>query len=377
MNIEYIYDKWGDLYKKLLSQIPKGNYYDNRAIIVPKKNKHYFKITVNESKINKIHYVAIIREENSGNAKSSFTFVPTSKNYWIELRLSKGLNSICVVDDEDNSATISVTSTYFGLLLNSYAKEVYLASNKLEGIRKDIYVNEATRLVSPVMSFSKEMTENHVLRIFGLQVVLRALINQQGTLVGLENICKGLYVSTPLIDDIEQKGLAFDNTFAGQEYELGKYIRLWIRNSSLIRKSYIMSLANNLGCTFDYTDDKTVIIDGSTCYQELDSNSSDDNPISPEDIGVDSETGKVIDDKKESKVIEITLPKLDRNLPIPFTVKHPWTDKVFVKRKHLDSGTSLDIATKDDPFEKGMIGKQCVPYNYNGSKVTLITKIIQ
>jgi hypothetical protein len=24
-----------------------------------------------------------------------------------------------------------------------------------------------------------------------------------------------------------------------------------------------------------------------------------------------------------------------------------------------------------------MIGKQCVPYNYNGSKVTLITKIIQ
>jgi hypothetical protein len=187
-----------------------------------------------------------------------------------------------------------------------------------------------------------------------------------------------LFVSTPLISDIEQKELAFDNIFAGQEYELGKFIQLWIRNPSLVRKSYYTWYLHNSGTQIDYTNDKVIVADGESVFQENRDTSQSDEPLMPEDIGVDSETGKPIDDSVEKVTeIEIELPRLDRNLPIPFTVKHPWTDKVFIKRKHLDSGTSLDIATKDDPFEKGMIGKQCVPYNYNGSKITLITKIIQ
>ena len=81
--------------------------------------------------------------------------------------------------------------------------------------------------------------------------------------------------------------------------------------------------------------------------------------------------------KNLTKIVEICLPRLDRNLPIPFTVKHPWTDRFYVKREHLDSGTPLDIATKDDPLEKGMLGEQFVPYKYNGSKASAITKVIQ
>lgn len=376
MYIEYVYDKWESIYKKLLDNIPKGKYYDNRALIVPKKAKHYFKVNVD--KIGEVHYVAIIRENNVNNAKDSFTFVPTSENYWLEIELSKGVNSICVATDENNSASIAVTSTYFGLLLNSYAKEIYEASNKLEETKKDIYVNEATRLASPVLEFSKQLTENHVLRTFGLQVIVRALMNFQGTMIGLENICKGLYVSTPLIKNIEQKELAFDNIFAGQEYELGKFIQLWTRNPSVVRKSYITWFLHNIGSNIDYTNEKVVIADGESCFHDLYDTSQNDEVISPEEIGVDSETGEPIDDKSsQTKVIEINLPRLDRNLPIPFTVKHPWTDKFYVKREHLDSGTSLDIATKDDPFEKGMLGEQFIPYKYNGSKASAITKVIQ
>lgn len=376
MYIEYVYDKWEIIYKKLLDNIPKGKYYDNRALIVPKKAKHYFKVNID--KIGEVHYVAIIRENNVNNAKDSFTFVPTSDNYWLEIELSKGVNSICVATDENNSASIAVTSTYFGLLLNSYAKEIYEASNKLEETKKDIYVNEATRLASPVLEFSKQLTENHVLRTFGLQVIVRALMNFQGTMIGLENICKGLYVSTPLIKNIEQKELAFDNIFAGQEYELGKFIQLWIRNPSLVRKSYITWFLHNIGSSIDYTNEKVVIADGESCFHDLYDTSQNDEVISPEEIGVDSETGESIDDKSsQTKVIEINLLRLDRNLPIPFTVKHPWTDKFYVKREHLDSGTSLDIATKDDPFETGMLGEQFIPYKYNGSKASAITKVIQ
>ena len=376
MNIEYVYDKCGDIYKRLLSQIPKGNYYDNRAEIVPKKNKHHFKVTTD--RVGEIHYVVIIRESHVGNAKDSFTFVPTSENYWIELRLGKGVNSICVATDEENSATVTITATYFGLLLNSYAKEIYIASNKLQGIKKDIYVNEATRLVAPVLSLSKDLTENNTLRTFGLQTIVRALINYQGTMLGLENICKGLFVSTPLIQDIEQKRLLLDNIFAGQEYELGKYIQLWIRNPSLVRKSYMTTFLSNLGNIIDYTNDKVVIANGESCFNELHDTAQNSVPLYPESIGVDSETGKAIDDSsKKTITIEIDLPRLDRNLPIPFTTKHPWTDKYYVKREHLDSNTSLDIATKDDPFEKGMLGEQYIPYKYDGSKALAITKVIQ
>lgn len=376
MKIEYVYDKWESIYKKLLSQIPKGNYYDNRATIVPKKDKHY--IRVNTSRVGELHYVYIVRENNLGNAKTSFTFVPTCENYWIEVRLSKGVNSICVAVDNDDSDTLVVTSTYFGLLLNSYAKEIYKTSSKLDGIQKDIYVDEATRLASPILTFSKELTENHTLRTFGLQVVVRALVNFQGTFKGLEQICKGLFVSTPLISNIEQKELAFDNIFAGQEYELGKFIQLWIRNPSLVRKSYYTWYLHNSGTQIDYTNDKVIVADGESVFQENRDTSQSDEPLMPEDIGVDSETGKPIDDSVEKVTeIEIELHRLDRNLPIPFTVTHPWTDRYYEKRKHLDSGTSLDIATKDDPFENGMLGKQFVPYKYNGSKASAITKVIQ
>lgn len=377
MKLEYVYDKWGDIYKRLISQIPQGNYYDNRALIIPKKNKHYIKVTTD--RVGELHYVAIVREHNLGNAKNSFTFVPTTENYWIEVRLSNGVNSICVATDKNNKDTLVVTSTYFGLMLNSYAKEIYETSSKLEGIRKDIYVDEATRLASPVLTFSKDLTENHLLRTFGLQVIVRALINYQGTMRGLENICKGLFVSTPVISDIEQKELAFDNIFAGQEYELGKLIQLWVRNPALIRRSYLIWFLHNKGESIDYSDDKVIIADGESSFTDNNITDNDtDEVLMPEDIGIDSETGEPTDDSVEQVTeIEITLPRLDRNLPIPFTTKHPWTDKKYVKREHLDSGTSLDIATMDDPFETGMLGERFIPYKYDGSKASAITKVMQ
>lgn len=371
MKIEYIYDVWGDVYKNMISQIPKGKYFDNRAIIIPKRDITYFKVTTD--RVNQIHYVYVYRENALGNAKNSFTFVPTSTLYWLPVRLSKGLNVVSIACDEESKATVSVTATYFASMIDSYAKELYRYSQrKIDATEKDIYINEATRLASPVLSFSKNLTSTHTLRTFGLQVIVRALINNPGTFKALENVCKGLFISTPKIENIEQKSL-FDSAYpfyAGQEYELGKLIFLWIRNPALIRRYYIADLGINQGDDIKYTGDKNVDVDGDNEFTD-----DNDSPLYPEDINDEDNNGE--QDEDTTKIMNIELPRLDRNLPIPFTNIHPWCDRIFEDRETLDENKSLDIAMLDDPFEEGMIGKQCIPYKYDGTKAIAINKHIQ
>jgi hypothetical protein len=371
MKIEYVYDIWGDVYKSMISQIPKGKYFDNRAIVVPKRDTSYFKITVDN--INQVHYVYIYRENSLGNAKTSFTFVPNTELYWLPVKLGKGLNVVSVACDENSKATLSVTATYFGTMIDSYAEELYKYSQKkIATTEKDIYINEATRLVSPILSLSKNLTSTHALRTFGLQVIVRSLINNPGTLKALENVCKGLFISTPKIDDIEQKSL-FDSAYpfyTGQEYELGKLIFLWIRNPAMLRRYYIIDLGINQGDVIEYTSDKNVDYDGNNEFTD-----NSDSPLFPEDTNDEDDNGE--QDEDVAKVIEIELPRLDRNLPIPFTNIHPWCDRVFDDRETLDEKTPLDVATLDDPFEDGMIGKQCIPYKYDGTKAIAINKHIQ
>jgi hypothetical protein len=367
ITISYMYGEYGDVYKSLISNIPKGKYFDNRAEIVPSEEISYFEITTDSP--NTPHYVSVSRESDAEQSKKlSFSFVPDSTTYYISIPLGRGLNSIGIAASTDNVGVTSVVSTYFGTILMSYAKEIYKYSyKKINQVSKDIYLLESTRLASPILSFSKELPDNNTLRIFGLQTIIRSLINYPGTIKSLEDICKGFFISTPLLENIIQNDI-FDSAnpfYAGQEYELGKLINLWIRNSGIIRKQYLTALMVNDGDDISYSDDKTIASDDGV-------NNFDDSDevYYPEDISDD------IDLEIELNM-EIELPRLDRNLPIPFTNIHPWCDRIFSDREHLDSETSLDIAMEDDPFETGRIGKQCIPYKYDGTKAISINKVVQ
>ena len=369
MKIEYIYDSWEDIYKKLLENIPKGNYYDCRSEIVPSKDVSYIQVTT--TNINVIHYVHISREDGT---VSNLTFVPESETYCLKVKLSKGLNSIGVATSNTDKASLTLTATYFALMLDSYAKELYESTSRMDSINKDVYINEATRLASPVLGDFKNLTDVHTLRTFALQLIVRALINTPGTMVSLENVCKALFISTPILTDIEQYK-NFDSAlpfYAGQEYELGKLITLWVRNPGLIRRLYGLYLNVNSGTETIYADSSTVSTnEGTNEYKDS------DDPLYPEDIGDDTNSGSGDGTMTIEIEVSMLLPRTDRNLPIPFTPKHPWCDRVFKDREHLDSGTPLDVAIVDDPFETGMLYKQCIPYKYDGSKASLINKIIQ
>lgn len=367
MKLEYVFGEWKPVYDRLLAGIPRGNYYDHRSLVVPVSASASFHLTT--SAPGKVHYVKVKRENEVDGAPTSFTVIPQCANQWLDIPLGRGLNAISVVQAEDNYATTSVVATYYAAVLAGYAEELYRTYSKLEKVNRDVRSDESTRLLSPIISFSEDLANVHELRTFGLQVIIRALVNFPGMMRGFENVCKGLYVSTPSIIDAEQSPVSFNNLYSGQEYELGKLVRLWTRNPGEVRRQYLAWLKTNAGEDIGYVDGSTISSDGSSTMPD------EDSPLMPGDVGVDEETGEREGSDEES-VIEIELPRTDRNFPIPFTKTHPWTDKQYTARRHLDSGTSLDIATKDDPLEHGMLGEKFIPLRKDGSKASAITKVM-
>ena len=372
MKLEYAYLFDGEMYRTLLDSIPKGKYFDNRATIIPCEEVSEFRVTTEF--VNEIHYVSI----NCENGKNQdFTFVPSSSSYVIRVKLPRGLNTITVLRNEQSYASKSYCSTYFGTLLYAYAKELNKATIRLDRLTRDIYKQESTRITSPVQEYSKQLSDKKAQRIFGLQLITRALVNSSGTFEALEDICKAIFISTPLVENAESKNI-FDlsyYSFAGQEYELGKVIYLWVRNPGLVRRLYGLILANNFGLDINATD-STLEIDGADNEYE-----DSEEPLIVDDNGF---TDYESEDEKGDGYLEISIkldfeiPRLDRNLPIPFTSKMPWTDgKEWKYREHLDEGTSLDVATYEDPLNKGEIGKQYIPYRYDGSKVTNLVKVVK
>ena len=368
MRLEYAYLFDGELYKELLDGIPKGKYFDNRATIIPFENASDFRVFTNHP--NEIHYISIACE-NGPNVNT--TIIPSNSNFVLRFSLPRGLNTITVLYDEHEYVTKSFTCTYFGTILYAYAQSINNSCVRFERLDRDIYNQEATRLTSPVQHYSKQLTDSKPQRIFGLQLITRALINSPGTFESLEDICKAVYISTPIIKDIDYKNI-FDlsyYSFAGQEYELGKIVYLWVRNPALVRKLYGLILANNFGIPTSVTDSTLENEDGFNEY--LDS----DKPIIVDDNG-----NTEYDEEKEDGYLEISirmnleLPRLDRNLPIPFIKKHSWFDREDWKcPENLDSNEYLDIADWYEPLNKGRLLKQEIPYRYDGSKVSSLIKV--
>ena len=385
MTLDYAYLFDGEMYRSLLESIPKGKYFDNRADIIPVEEVSEFRVVTEF--VNEIHYVSLVCENGQNR---DFTFVPTSKYYLLKVSLPKGLNTIVVYFDENNHCTKSFCCTYFGTMLYAYARELNKATTRLDRLTRDIYKQASTRISAPVQQYASYLPEKYSLRMFGLQLITRALINSQGTVEALEDICKAVYVSTPKIEDVQTKNI-FDlefYSFAGQEYELGKITYLWVRNPALVRRLYGEILSRNFNIPTSGTEstleneegfneygnsDESILVDDSG-YSELDYGDDEDKPDGYLEI--------------EQK-LEIELPRLDRNLPIPFTDKYPWHDKNnqwsgadtagdnYHDREHLDENTSLDISSWRDPFNHGRLGKQYIPYRYDGSKVTSLIEVIK
>ena len=385
MTLDYAYLFDGEMYRSLLKSIPKGKYFDNRADIIPVEEVSEFRVVTEF--VNEIHYVSVVCENGQNR---DFTFVPTSKYYLLKVSLPKGLNTIVVYFDENNHCTKSFCCTYFGTMLYAYAKELNKATTRLDRLTRDIYKQASTRISAPVQQYASNLPEKYSLRMFGLQLITRALINSQGTFEALEDICKAVYVSTPKIEDVQAKNI-FDlefYSFAGQEYELGKIVYLWVRNPALVRRLYGEILSRNFNIPTIGTEstleneegfneydnsDESILVDDSG-YSELDYGDDEDKPDGYLEI---------------EQQLEIELPRLDRNLPIPFTDKYPWHDKNnqwsgadtaednYHDREHLDDNTSLDIASWRDPFNHGSLGKQYIPYRYDGSKVTSLIEVIK
>lgn len=373
MIIDYAYLFNGDLFKQLIASIPKGSYFDNRADIIPFEKESEFRLETEY--VNEVHYVSIACEHGENQ---NFTIVPTSKNYSIRVKLPQGLNTIAIVND-NASCVKSFCSTYFGTLLYAFSKELNTATTRLDRLTRDIFKQESTRLTSPVQKYASQLPDKSALRIFGVQLITRALINSPGTFESLENICKALYISTPKIDDIEQKDV-FDlsyYSFSGQEYELGKLVYLWVRNPSLIRKLYGAILANNFNIDSNITETTLENNEGHNEYE------SSDSPILVDSNGFSDLDYSDLDDKPDGYVeidvsFDLSLSRYDRNLPIPFTRKHPWYDSVsYENRTRLDEDKSLDIATWLDPLNKGKLGEQFIPYRYDGSKVTSLIELVK
>jgi hypothetical protein len=386
MILEYAYKNAGDLYKKLLEGIPKGKYFDNRAEIIPAQEVSEFRVHTDYP--NEIHYISVVCE-NGANINT--TTIPSNKDFVLRFNLPHGLNTITVVYNEKEYASKSFSNTYFGTILYSYADNLKDATVRMDRVVRDIYQQESTRISSPVQHYAKDLPEKKAQRIFGLQLITRALINSPGTFESLEDICKAIYISTPLIEDVEYKNI-FDlshYSFAGQEYELGKVIYLWVRNPALVRRLYGLILANNFGIPTDVTDstleneeglneyDISNLINGSDDSAGLSDYSDIDNPLIVDDNGsteYDDEDGDGYLEIKMS--LNMQLPRLDRNLPIPFTVNHPWHDReTWKSEEHLDVPRSLDIGTWFDPLNDGLLMKQEIPYRYDGSKVTSLIKV--
>lgn len=375
ISLDYSYSGQKEVYLQLLKSIPKGKYFDNRADIVPVEDISEFRVVTDF--VGEIHYVSIVCENGQNK---TFTFVPDSKYYALSVSLPHGLNTITVYYSDEEYCTKSYCNTYFGTFIFAYAKELNLATTRLDRLNRDIYKQEATRITSPVQRYAENLTDKKHLRIFGLQLITRALINAQGTFESLEDICKAVYISTPIIEDVETKDV-FDleyYSFAGQEYELGKVLYLWVRNPALVRKLYGLILANNFNIDVSVSDSTLETDDGINQYEDSDSPIIvDENGYTEYDYGTDDDLKP--DGYLDIEVsIDIDLPRLDRNLPIPFIDKYPWYDgNNYEDRDHLDEGKSLDIATWLDPFNKGMLGKQFIPYRYDGSKVTSLLKVIK
>lgn len=374
MIIDYAYLFNGDIYKKLLSSIPKGSYFDNRADIIPVEKESEFRLETEY--VNELHYISVVCEHGENQ---NFTVVPSSKNFPISIKLPQGLNTIAVYVNNNANCVKSFCSTYFGTLLYAFSKELNTATVRLDRLVRDIYKQESTRITSPVQDYASQLPSKSSLRIFGLQLITKALINSSGTMESFENICKSLYSSTPIIEDVDYKDV-FDlshYSFSGQEYELGKIVYLWVRNPALVRRLYGAILSNNFSIDStisdttlenedgvnEYVDSDSPILVDSNGFSELDYTSEDDKPDGFLEIDIS---------------MELSLSRYDRNLPIPFTKSHPWHDRdSYSNRDNLDTGTSLDIATWIDPLNKGLINKQCIPYRYDGSKVTSLIEVVK
>ena len=370
MILEYAYKKNGDLYKQLLDSIPKGKYFDSRGEIIPFQDTSVFRVHTEHP--NEIHYISIACE-NGQNINT--TTIPSNADFVLEFKLPQGLNTITVLYDNKDYESKSYSCTHFGTILYAYAQNIKGAITRMDRLNRDIYKQESTRLSAPVQQYSKELSEKKAQRIFGLQLVTRALINSPGTFESLEDICKAIYVSTPVIEDVESKDI-FDlshYSFAGQEYELGKIIYLWVRSPALVRRLYGLLLCNASNIPVESTDTTLESEDGLNEYRDS------ENPLIVDENGFseyDEESG---DGYIEiSAKLDLEVPRLDRNLPIPFTTKHPWHDRdKFELPETLDVDRPLDIATWFDPLNDGLIGKQEIPYRYDGSKVTSLIKVIK
>ena len=385
ISLDYSYSGHKEVYLQLLKSIPKGKYFDNRADIIPVEDNSEFRVVTDF--VGEVHYVSIVCENGQNR---SFSFVPDSQYYVLSVSLPHGLNTITIYYSDDEYCTQSYCNTYFGTFIFAYAKELNLATTRLDRLNRDIYKQEATRITSPVQHYAENLTDKKHLRIFGLQLITRALINAQGTFESLEDICKAVYISTPVIENVETKDV-FDleyYSFAGQEYELGKILYLWVRNPALVRKLYGLILANNFNIQVDNTESTLETDDGFNEYENSDSPLIvDENGYTEYDYGeknIESDSGLEIEGNQPYGYLEIEvdvnieLLRLDRNLPIPFTDKYPWYDRDnYEDREHLDEGKSLDIATWWDPFNKGRLGKQFIPYRYDGSKVTSLIELIK
>lgn len=393
MILEYAYKNAGDLYKKLLEGIPKGKYFDNRAEIIPAQEVSEFRVHTDYP--NEIHYISVVCE-NGMNINT--TTIPSNKDFVLRFNLPNGLNTITIAYNEKEITSKSYSNTYFGTILYAYADNFKDATVRMDRLVRDIYQQESTRISSPVQHYAKDLPDKKALRIFGLQLITRALINSPGTFESLEDICKAIYISTPLIEDVEYKNI-FDlshYSFAGQEYELGKIIYLWVRSPSLVRKLYGLILAHNFGIPTDVTDstleneegfneyDISNLINGSDESTDADGDgipddymSDIDNPLVVDDNGYTEYDTDEGDGYLEIKMtLNMELPRLDRNLPIPFTSKHPWHDRDTWKPwEHLDTPRPLDISTWFDPMNKGLLMKQEISYRYDGSKVTSLIKV--
>ena len=376
MILEYAYKFDGDLFKELLDGIPKGKYFDNRGDIIPVQAISEFRVKTDFP--NELHYVSVV-SENGQNINT--TIIPDSKAFVLPLKLAHGLNTVTILHDENNYASKSVSCTYFGTLLYAYAQSINGSVVRMDRVVRDIYQQESTRISSPVQHYAKQLPEKKAQRIFGLQLITRALINSPGTFESLEDICKAIYISTPIIEDVEYKNV-FDlsyYSFAGQEYELGKIVYLWVRNPSLVRRLYGLILARNYGIPTIDTDSTLENEEGFNEYKDNDNALIvDDNGYTEYDKG-NEDSDSTSDGYLEIEFsIDMQLPRLDRNLPIPFTINHPWHDKTrWETWEHLDTPRSLDIATEMDPFNDGMLMKQEIPYRYDGSKVTSLVKVMK
>jgi hypothetical protein len=220
--------------------------------------------------------VLVARRGLPGDASETqrYVVVPSGETELISVRLGRGVNVVTAFDGYGRADTAIIAATTYAAILCGYAREIYNESTVLVDEQEAaIYSSVSTRLVEPLVSFSRLLPDVRSQQTLAMKLAVRALVSGAGRESGVTDLLTALTLSTPIFTPQAPDGEFFEPVvrpmYLTQEAFAGVEAHVWLANACIQRwLAFVRYISNAPGYQLlSLTENEVVFTDPNSTTQ--------------------------------------------------------------------------------------------------------------